>query len=170
MRNILKKYAQLLVNYCVEIKEGDHLFLNSTTLAEPLIREVYREAVRIGANVEVELDFREKGRIFLEEANEAQLNYIPKLYNTAMREFDAYIYIRAPFNLREGQSSDPEKVKIRKAAMQPVSKVYFERTATRDLKRNLCQYPTQASAQEAGMSLEEYREFVFKACNGPRKI
>ena len=31
--------------------------------------------------------------------------------------------------------------------------------------RSLCQYPTQASAQEAGMSLEEYRDFVFKACN-----
>ena len=73
----------------------------------------------------------------MEEANEAQLKYVPKLYNTAMREFDAYIYIRAPFNLREGQSSDPEKVKIRKVAMQSTSKIYFERTAIRDLKRNL---------------------------------
>jgi len=33
------------------------------------------------------------------------------------------------------------------------------------LKRNLCQYPTIASAQEAGMSLQEYQEFVFGACN-----
>ena len=48
--------------------------------------------------------------------------------------------------------------------MQPTSKIYFERTATRHLKRNLCQFPTLANAQEANMSLEEYENFVFGAC------
>jgi len=33
------------------------------------------------------------------------------------------------------------------------------------LVRSLCQYPTNASAQEAGMSLEEYQNFVFTACH-----
>ncbi|MDV7401714.1 aminopeptidase, partial [Arthrospira platensis SPKY1] len=28
----------------------------------------------------------------------------------------------------------------------------------------LCQFPTQAAAQEAGMSLEEYEHFVYNAC------
>ncbi len=43
---MLEKYAQLLVNYCLDIREGDRLFIQTTTLAEPLVREVYRAALR----------------------------------------------------------------------------------------------------------------------------
>ena len=163
--NILNKYAQLLINYCVEIQPGDQLYLKSTTQAEPLIREVYREAVKAGAHVELDLVFREKARIFLQEAGPEQLQRPSIFYQKAMESFDAYIFIRAPFNLREEQDVDPEKAKMAKEATKGISKTYFERTATRELKRNLCQYPTLAAAQNAGMSLEAYEQFVYGACN-----
>jgi len=162
--NLIEKYAKLLVNYCVEIKEGENLFISSTTLAEPLIREIYREAISKGANVEVSMAFREKGRIFYNHASGAQLEHVSPLYKLAMEEFDGFINIMAPFNLNETRNSDSEKVNKHRQAVAPVLKTYFERTATRDLKRNTCLFPTQASAQEAGMSLEEYENFVFNAC------
>ena len=165
MNPVLEKYAHLLVQYCLEIKKGDQLYVKSTTLAEPLIREVYRHAVRAGAHVEVDMAFRGRNRIFMEEAEEEQLRRVSPFYKRAIEEFDAYLYIRAPFNLREDQSADASKVKIAKTAGADISKTYFSRTATRDLKRNLCQYPTQAAAQNAGMSLEEYEKFVFDACH-----
>ena len=164
MNPILKNYANLLVNYCLEIQDGDKLFVNSTTLAEPLVREVYRAAIRAGATVDVNLSFREQHRIFLEESTGAQLDYVSPLRKKAMEEYQAFLYIRAPFNLREDQEADPEKLKRNKAAESPINKIYFERTATRDLKRSLCQYPTLAAAQNAGMSLEAYEAFVFNAC------
>ena len=164
MQSLLAKYAHLLVNYCASIKEGEKLYVRSTTLAEPLLREIYRYALRAGAHVEIEMDFREQNRIFLQEAKEAQLNYLPLLQQEAMHHFDAYLYIRAPFNLREDNDTDSNKAKVRQQAMSGLSKAYFDRTATRELKRNLCQYPTQAAAQNAGMSLEAYEEFVFGAC------
>ena len=161
---ILKKYAQLLVNYCVEIEEGDNLYISSTTLAEPLIREIYREAIIKGANVEVDMAFAEKTRIFYNNASERQLKHISPLYKMAMNEFDAFIKIMAPFNLNEDRNVDSEKANIHRLAVAPVLKTYFERTAVRNLKRNTCLFPTQASAQEAGMSLEEYEKFVYNAC------
>ncbi len=164
MDSMLAKYAQLLVHYCVELKEGERLFVSSTTLAEPLVREIWREALKAGAVVEVDLSFREKSRILYEEGNGQQLQHVPPLYWLAMEEFDAYLNIMAPFNLREDQNVDKAKASIRREALKDVSKIYFERTATRSLKRNLCQYPTLANAQEAGMSLEEYEKFVFGAC------
>lgn len=164
MESILTKYANLLVHYCLEIQEGDWLYINTTTLAEPLVREVFRLAIRAGAHVETEFSFADQGRIFMKEAGEKQLKTLPPFYKQAMEEFDAYLYIRAPFNLREDQNADPDKVKIHQEAMGPIRNTYFQRTATRDLKRNLCQFPTQAAAQEANMSLEEYEQFVFNAC------
>jgi len=165
MNTILKKYADLLVNYCVELQPGEKLYVRSTSLAEPLIREVFRSATKAGGHVEVEMDFREKNRIFLSEANDAQLQRVPPMYKMAMETYHAYIYIRAPFNLKEDGNVPKGRSGIRSKAMKPISKRYFERTATKELKRNLCQYPTLAAAQNADMSLEEYQEFIFGACN-----
>ncbi len=164
MNPMLKKYADLLVHYCLDIQDKNKLYIRTTTLAEPLVREVYRAAVSMGAIVEVDLEFREQNRIFLENARGEQLKYVSPFYQQAIETFDAYLYIRAPFNLREMQNVDSEKSNIRQEAFKGVNKTYFERTATRDLKRSLCQYPTAASAQEAGMSLEEYEQFVYNAC------
>ncbi len=165
MNPILSKYAHLLVHYCLEIKKDDRLFIKSTTLAEPLVREVFREAIRAGAHVETNLQFREQSRIFIQESGVEQLQTVSPFYKEAIESFEAYLHIRAPFNLYEDQDNDSEKVKILKAANADINQTYFKRTATRDLKRNLCQYPTMAAAQNAGMSLEAYEQFVFGACN-----
>jgi len=163
--DILKKYAHLLVDYCLEIKEGENLYIKTTTLAEPLVREVYREAIKAGANVEIDFSFREKGRIFIKEASKNQLENISPFSKLAIETFDAYLVIRAPYNLKETKNSDREKQKIVSMANQSLTETYFKRTGNKELKRSLCQYPTLASAQEADMSLEEYQNFVFNACH-----
>jgi len=81
-----------------------------------------------------------------------------------MVEFDAYLHIRAPWKSIEAYATDPEKAQIRRNAMKPVQQTYFQRTSTRELKRCLCDFPTEAAAELAGMSLEDYQHFVFQAC------
>jgi len=165
MNRMLEKYADLLVNYCLELKAGERLFIQSTFLAEPLIREIYKLATQLGVWVEFNLDIAGQQRLFINNAEGDLLNQHSPFYKMAMEEFEAYLYIRAPYNLFEAKGLDKEKIQLRKKAGAAISKTYFERTATRDLKRNLCQYPTEAAAQNAGMSLEEYSNFVFQACN-----
>lgn len=162
--DILKKYAHLLIHYCLDIQKGDKLHISSTTAAEPLVREVFREAVRRGALVDYHMSFREENRIFIEEASKEQLDYIHPEYKNRMDTYDAYLVIRAPYNLREDQNVNSEKSMHRHKALHPVQQVYFNRIADKSLKRCLCQFPTQAAAQVAGMSLEEYEHFVYQSC------
>ena len=164
MEEMLKKYAELLVHYCLELKAGEKLYVTSGILAEPLLLEVYRSALKAGALVEMNIDLEDKTRIYYESAEGDTLNMVSPIYQMVMEEFDAYLHVRAPHNLIEDSRIDKEKKKRRKQAMAPVQRTYFQRTATRELKRNLCQYPTHAAAQKAGMSLAEYREFIFQAC------
>lgn len=169
----LTRYARLLVRYCLEVREGDRLFVNTTLLAEPLLREVYREALEAGAAlVEYDLAFRERESLFMRSASAGALDTPPLLYATAMAEFDCYLVIRAPYNLRETSQTDPDRTRQRNEALAASHRHYFERTADRRLRRNLCQYPTDAAAQEAGMSLSEYAQFVAEACklNAPDPI
>lgn len=162
---IAQKYAQLLAHYCLEIKPGDKVFVSTTTLAEPLVRAFYQVALDAGAAlVEVDLAFRDRDRLFLEHASDLALQTPGTVSNLAMESFDCYLAIRAPFNLREMQNANSERSKIRQKALEQQHKNYFERTADRRLRRNLCQWPTDAAAQEAGLSLTEYEQFVFSAC------
>ncbi len=161
---ILEKYAHLLTHYCLSIQKGERVYISSTTAAEPLVREVYKECIKAGGLVDVDLTMAEQGKIFLDHASEEQLKDVNPLKNYVISNYDAYLVIRAPFNLRENNNIDLGKSKIRSKALSPINETYFTRTANGSLKRSLCQFPTQASAQEAGMSLSEYENFVFNAC------
>ncbi|MEE9440281.1 MAG: aminopeptidase [Saprospiraceae bacterium] len=161
---IENKYAQLLLDYCLGIKKGQKLYIKSTTLAEPLLRELYREGTKRGAHIIIDMSFRGQNKIFMDNASSEQLSFISPNFEAAMKTFDAYLFVRAPYNLRAGHSIDTNQIKQRSEAIKPINDIYYNRTGNGSMVRSLCQYPTQASAQEAGMSLEEYRAFVFGAC------
>src|SRR5206468_5177866 len=46
------KLAQVLVHYSIPVKAADWFILSGSDLAAPLIREVYREALLVGAHIE----------------------------------------------------------------------------------------------------------------------
>lgn len=161
---LLERYAKLLVEYSLYLKEGESLYINTTTEAIPLVREIYRLASRKQVLVECNFDFEGKNRIFFEEAESGLLNMEPRLHRTGIGTFDAYLYIKAPFSSSGGSSIDPNKQAIRSKAMQPLSQLYFDRMASGSMKRSLCLYPTASSAALAEMSMNAYIDFVAKAC------
>jgi aminopeptidase len=165
MKSILEKYADLLVNYCVNLQPGEKVFIKAPTIAEPLVREIHKAALKAGGIPATEFDFHGQHRILLEHGEAEQLSYVSPLYKEAMESFDAYIHIRGTLNHSEMAEAKKEKNKIFGAAHKPYRELYFQRTATRDMKRTLCEYPTLASAQLAEMAFEDYETFIFNACN-----
>lgn len=163
-RVLLQKYAELLLHYCLQIKAGQRLLVSSTILAEPLLLEIHREAVKSDVAVEYDLAFRDKAFVYWLEAKGHVLDMESAFHRYAMEHFDAYLVIRAPYDLHEDLPATAEQKKRRATAGAKANQLYFERTASGSLVRNLCQYPTEASAVAAGMSLKEYATFVFNAC------
>jgi len=161
---LLTKYADLLVNYCLELKKGERVLVKSSTLAIPLVQEVHKFATKAGAFSEFDIDFEGKTESFYKYADEDLLKMEPVFYGEAVKNFDAYLLIRAPFDLHAAARIDPTKKEVRRAHMHDIQQTYFTRTASGELKRTLCEYPTEAAAQMAGLSLEEYSNFIFDAC------
>lgn len=164
MNNHLDQYAHLLVEYCLEIKAGQKLLIQSTTLGLPLVKKVFQYAFEKGAIIEYQLDFEGKDQIFRDHATKEQLQYIPELIQKGFSYFDAFLNIRAPFDLKTAVDLTPEKNKIRYAAMEPYWDQYFQRTGSGEMKRTLCQFPTPAAAEMAEMTLEAYEDFIHEAC------
>jgi aminopeptidase len=162
--NLLEKYAHLLINYSLNLSEGDKLYVSSTTLAEPLLNALYKVAVKTGVYVEYNMTFEHMYQTLIDEGTDSLIDTIPIFQQKAIHEFDAYLVIRAPHKTIEEDIIKKDKSKRRSNAIKPMFEVYNERTTNGSLKRCLCQYPTQAAANDASMTLEEYSKFIFEAC------
>ncbi|MBS1248722.1 MAG: Aminopeptidase 2 [Chloroflexi bacterium] len=157
----IKKLANLLVNYSVEIQPGEWVLIRGSMLAEPLISEVYRAVLEAGGHPTVRLgsDALNKNR-FLYSSDE-QLAWVSPLEEMLINKIDASIGIGATANTRSLTSIDPAKQQISQRARQELMATYMKRSAEGDLKWVGTQYPCPAYAQEADMSLDEYADFVF---------
>ncbi len=164
MKTAYEKYAELLVRYSLDIKPGDKLLVVSTYLSEPLVREVYKEALRAGAHPETWIALNGITRALYDVGSDAQLRHVSPLFLHAVQHFQAVLTIRAPFNTKELQTVDPAKKEMTAVAETDMKKIFRERAAAGDLKWTICEFPTDAQAQECGLSRADYERFVLDAC------
>ncbi|MGQ0603409.1 MAG: aminopeptidase [Anaerolineales bacterium] len=159
----VSKLAQVLIHYSLELKPGQQLQLRTHPLADELSLAVYAEAIKAGAHVFLSNALPGADAMFYRHATEAQLDYVSPIRKLITETFDATLVIRAEHNTRELSSADPGRIARTRKAGAAVSKIFFERAARKELRWVLTEYPTQASAQEAEMSLSEYEDFVYGA-------
>lgn len=159
----LSKLAQILVHYSLGLKAGDQLEIRTNPLAQELALLVYEEAVKTGAHVLNTISLPGSEKIFFEYANGNQLDFVSPVRKLVYESFDAILAIGAEFNTRSLSGTKPENLARAKKARASLTKIMLERAANLDLSWCVTEFPTNASAQEADMSLRDYQEFVFGA-------
>ncbi|MHC5158922.1 MAG: aminopeptidase, partial [Planctomycetota bacterium] len=166
MDNIYKRYAKLLVNYSLELKKGDRFYISSSYLAEDFLKEVYREALVAGAHPELGLKINGTEKIFYDTASDEQLAYVSPRAKYMVESYEAFLTVISPFNVKELEGVDPLKKQAHSIAWKDWRATHIKRAAgiERDMKWAACVFPTDAAAQECGMSKSEYEEFVYSAC------
>lgn len=158
-----QKLAQVLIHYSLAIKPGDKLSISGHAVAAPLIREVYREAIRAGAHVTTYIDIDGLREIYYREASDEQLNYISELDKLEAEHFNAELDIWSELNTKALSNVDPRRMAARRSARAPLLKRSLERMAASEVRWCGTLFPTHAHAQDAGMSLSDYEDFVFSA-------
>ncbi len=161
---IYSKYATLLVDYCLAVKANERVYISSTYLAEPLLQELLKCIYSRGATAHINIELQDQTKIIFDAASEEVLKRENAIQKYIVENFDCYLVVRAPFNLRDTQNIDTNKRIAATEGNKEINKIYNERTGSYKMRRSLCQFPTQASAQEAGMSLKEYEDFIFQSC------
>ncbi len=161
----LEKLATILVRYSLEVKKNDLFRITGSHLAAPLIREVYKQAVMIGAHPFTHIGIDGLAEIYYKHSSEEQLRYVSPLSKPEIEQIDASLSIISPENTRNMTNIDPKKQAISSVAHEKIDRIFLERAAKKDLRWCVTQYPTQSSAQDAEMSLAEYEDFVFNAAH-----
>ena len=69
----LSPMAQVLVHYYLNVQPGNLGAIQGGAEAIPILREVYRETLRVGGHPELNIGLEEAREIYLKEANDDQL-------------------------------------------------------------------------------------------------
>jgi aminopeptidase len=160
----ITQYATLLVDTCVGVQRGWQVFLISTPVARPLVEEIARQVGQRGAYLYQRLDFTGAvgagsaawvGAVPMEILEE-----LPSIERYAIEHVDAVIAVSAPENTREAAALPIERMMAANKAYRPV----MERIVKGNLSWVGCQFPCPALAQDAGMSLAQFEDFLYGAC------
>ena len=165
---LVQKFAKVLVEHSTRIQPGDRVLIEGTTAAEPLIREVFIQVLEKGGHPHPMVALPgmmpfSQDEMYVTYAKDTQLDFVPTFYKLAYDQFESRIRIHSATNTRGTGSVDPLKVQRRGKALSGITESQFRRGAEGVFKWVTTLYPTEAYAQDAGMSLMDYSNFVFRA-------
>ncbi|TML46911.1 MAG: aminopeptidase [Actinobacteria bacterium] len=155
--------ADVLVGFCAGVREGDLVTLESSTLAAPLLRELYRKVLEAGAQPLPRIALEPLTENLLRYGNDEQFAWVNPARADDIESVDVRIALAAPANTKRLSNVDPVRQARYDRSVEPLRNRYLERAAAGELRWVLSAYPTEAAAQDASMSLAEYEDFVFGA-------
>ncbi len=159
----LDRLADVLVRYSTRVKPGDLVCINGDVAALPLVEACYEAVLRAGAHPFWSASSESLTDIFFDVADEKQLTFISPLELQRYERMDVYLALWAERNTRSLSTVDPKRTAMAKGARRQLMDLFMKRTAAGDLRWCGTLFPTEASAQDAGMSLRQYERFVFEA-------
>ena len=159
----IEKLADVLVNYSVGVQKDQLVRISGPPVAQPLVVELYRRVLAAGGHPVVRMMPDELQELFLKHGSDEQLKYLNPIQVFEYEKIDGSIGIWGEENTKALSNVDPAKIGLSQAARKPLLESFMKRAADGKLRWVGTQYPNQAAAQDAEMSLAEYEDFVFAA-------
>ncbi len=158
----ISRLAKLTVEYSLGVQKGQLIGIGAPFIAEPLIRELVREILKVGAHPYTRVSLPRGQEIFYRYAQDHQLDYVNPITLYALEKVDGYIVVYSSENRKALTNVDPAKQARSAKAQTEVNKLFMSRLT--EGWYSLIPFPSASLAQEAGMGTEEYEDFVYGAC------
>ena len=159
----VERLADVVVSYSTAVRPGDLVVLDAGPAAAPLVRETYRRILAAGGHPQVHSTLDGALEVLLHEGSDDQLEWISPARAEEVERADVRIVFDAETNTRTMTGVDPARQAVAQRARKHLGDRLFERSAAGDLRWTVTLFPTHAAAQDAGMSLAEYEDFVYRA-------
>lgn len=165
MTSIWEKYAKVLVEYSTNVQKGELTVIKTDNAqSAPLIKEIYKSVLQRGGFPLVRCGIDGITEMFFNYANDEQLEFVDEMSKMEYESVKNFISISAPSNVKQLARVSPEKQAKRSRATHSLSEKLMTRSATGEAKWVIADFPTQALAQEARMSLDDYTQFIINSC------
>ena len=159
----VERLAEVLVEYSTAVEPGNLVLVESTQLATPLLCSLFRRIVEAGAHPHVRLGLAGAAEALLGSGSDSQIDWVNPARREDFERADVRIAVEADANTRHLSGIAPARQARYARARETLRERYLERSRNGELRSVITAYPTNASAQEAAMSLVEYEDFVYRA-------
>lgn len=165
MKTVWDKYAEVLVDYSTNVQKGDTVQIRATSAeAKDLVKAIYKRVLERGGHPIVRTSIIDLSDTFIKYASDEQLDYVDPITKMEYETIDKFISIGAPLNTKNMARADLGKLSRRGKATKQLSEILMNRAAKGEASWVVADFPTNALAQEAKMSLDEYTDFLFNSC------
>jgi aminopeptidase len=161
----IEKLARILVEHSAHIGPGDRVAIETTTLAEPLVRVLFKQILKAGGHPHLLLELPDQEELIFANSSDEQLDFIPAFRQLAYEQFESRMRINASANTRALSRVDPARQRRRGKALSTILETQMRRGADKSFRWVSTLFPTPAFAMEAEMSLGDYEDFVYRACH-----
>ena len=159
----IERLAALLLDYSLDIREGQTLMLNAPTVAEPLVQALTAACAQRGVYMLPRLRVEDSQFLTLSNATDSMLEKASPIDMLLFEHVDAMIGINATTNPKELSRVDPAKMAKFQGSMRPIYDILNRREMAGEFTWVGAPYPTAGMAADAQMSTREYTDFVFMA-------
>lgn len=157
----LTKLADLLVNYSVQAKRGEHVLIEAFDYDPGFVRELVKKVQEAGGNPHVNLRDDSVIRQLVKGASESQIRTWMEVDKAQMEKMQAYIGVRGRLNINEMSDVPDEQLKLYQSIY---NQQVHTLTRVKKTKWVVLRYPTPSMAQLASTSTEAFEDFYFDVC------
>lgn len=166
---VLKKYAQVLVNFALNsgrgVDEEEVVECLVPDVAKPLALHLQNTLLQAQAYPLVRLIPTEFSRDYFTHASSKQLTFFPEHYLRSKAELINHsISIIADVNPTELQTIDPDKIMAARNSKKPYRDWLINKENKGDFTWTLALWGVEAKANIVGLSLKDYWQQIVKAC------
>lgn len=155
------EYAQLIVERSLGVQPGWQVLIRSTPSARPALEELTRLIAAKGAYPLIRMNFSlwPLDEVWAAEAPAELVGELSPIDRYASDHMDARVTMEAPENTRGTAELTPERRALARKGVSP----FYRRTMAHEIPWVSCQFPTDALAQQAGMTLRAFEDFFYGA-------
>ena len=157
----INKLAKGLVNYSVNLKKGEKVFIEATDVPEELVCALLENVYAAGGIPYVKLVSNRVQRSLLMGAGEESIKKLAEYEAHIMNDMDAYIGVRGFKNNFELSDVPSETSALyQREFFYPV----HHEIRVKKTKWVILRYPTDGMSQLSEMSTEKFEDFYFDVC------
>lgn len=166
----LEKYADIMIWGLTaartgDFAEGDAVLLRYDLLSIKLAEALYTQLIKKGLNVSARMNVNANmEKSFYSNAQNPQLDFKTPGDKEYFENLNGLISLIAPESLTHLAGIDSAKIGRAAVARKYLREIMEERENKGLFGWTLCIYPTQAMADAADLSMEEYKNQVAKSC------
>ncbi|MBF0443880.1 MAG: aminopeptidase [Oligoflexales bacterium] len=160
----VKRLADLLVRYSLDVKPGQLVMLRSSTTASELITEAHRAILAQGGRSWPSLSVPGMEYIYYKHASDEVLSTYHPFEKDINERIDALLAVDCKTNSRELSNVDHSRVALSRKVRMPLRDILDKKEMEGRFRWVVGGFPSEGMAQDAGMSFCEFSDFVFESC------